>query len=88
MTEEDWKVLRPVIVNELEDESIFTINWCKYQINGNKIIGRIGGQGTESECGELYQILSLGVNFQITLRMIHVRFRAESKVSRISIDLP
>ena len=53
---------------------------------GNKIIGRIGGQGTESECGELYQILSLGVNFQITLRMIHVRFRAESKVdSRTSL---
>ena len=33
MSEEDWKVLRPVIVNELDDESILTINWCKYQIN-------------------------------------------------------
>ena len=43
MSEEDWKVLRPVIVDELEDESILTIDWCKYQINylnghGNKII--------------------------------------------------
>ena len=33
MSAEDWKVLRPVIVSELEDASILTINWCKYQIN-------------------------------------------------------